>query len=338
MKIIVTGSGGLVGGEAVRYFSDLSYDVIGIDNNHRKCLFGDSASVKDEITSLDKLKNYSHHNLDIRNKEEVFKIIKEKKPDVIIHCAGQPSHEKSSEIPYEDFEINTVGTMNLLEGMRLFSPNCSFIFTSTNKVYGENPNSIYNILETSTRYDFNEFGIDENCPTNNTIHSPFGASKLAADVMVQEYGKYYDLNTVCFRCGCITGKKHKGVEQHGFLSYLCKTFLKEKEYKIYGFKGKQVRDNIHSFDLIFAFHNYIMSPKKGEVYNIGGGRENSCSILEVLDILESMSKKKIKISFEEKRKGDHICYLTDNRKFQTDFPNWKKKYSLQMILKEQMDA
>ncbi|RTK94366.1 MAG: NAD-dependent epimerase/dehydratase family protein [Neisseriaceae bacterium] len=336
MKIIITGSGGLVGGTAVRYFSDLSCEIIGIDNNYRQNLFGDKASVFNDISSFSSLKNYKHLNLDIRNKDLIFKTIKEVKPDVIIHCAGQPSHEKSSSIPYEDFEINTLGTMNLLEAMRTHSPNCSFIFTSTNKVYGENPNTLYEIYETPKRYDFKEFGIDENCPIDNTIHSPFGANKLSADVIVQEYGKYYGLNTVCFRCGCITGKTHKGVEQHGFLSYLCKTFLKQQEYKIYGFKGKQVRDNIHAFDLVNAFHNYILSPRKGEFYNIGGGRENSCSILESLDIMRNISNKNIKISFEEKRKGDHICYMTDNRKFQSHYPNWKKKFSLQMIFEEQM--
>jgi len=329
-KILITGSGGLVGSEAVRYFSPITQEILGIDNDSRGRWFGKQGSVESSIGKL-KYLNYKHLNVDIRNSKDVNQIVKFFQPSVVIHCAGQPSHEKSAEIPYEDFQINTVGTVNLLEAIRNYSPKSSFIYTSTNKVYGDNPNKL-SLIEGKTRY----YGpmVGETMSIDRCLHSPFGVNKAAADLIVQEYGLYYGLNTVCFRCGCVTGKNHQGVEQHGFLSHLCKIAVNEQIYTIYGHKGKQVRDNIHAADLVAAFHEYLLKPTSAAVYNIGGSCQNSCSIIEAIQIIEQITGLKVKTKFGDARKGDHRCYLSNNNLFQSHYPSWEIKYSLQQIFQE----
>lgn len=329
-RILVTGSGGLVGSEVVRHFSKISDEILGIDNDSRGRWFGNYGSVQKSINDL-KYFNYKHLSIDIKNNDIINDLIQSYQPTAIIHCAGQPSHEKSAEIPYEDFQVNTVGTVNLLEAMRQFVPNCSFIFTSTNKVYGDNPNRLP-ILEFENRYLAPL--VDESMSIDNCLHSPFGSNKAAADLIVQEYGKYYNLNTVCFRCGCITGGNHKGVEQHGFLSYLCKVAKSKEIYTIYGYNGKQVRDNIHAADLVSAFYAYLLNPSCGAVYNIGGGLSNSCSVLEAIKIIEEITGFAVKTKFGESRKGDHICYMTNNKLFQSHYPSWKITRLLPQIFQE----
>lgn len=327
-RIIITGSGGLVGNAAVRYFSPLVKTIVGVDNNSRGRWFGEAGSVKKSIDETFQVANYKHLGIDVRNVEAVDNLVKCYEPDAIIHCAGQPSHEKSAEIPFEDFQINTVGTVNFLEAVRKYAPNCSFVFTSTNKVYGDNPNQLP-ISELPTRY--NAPMVDESMSLDRCMHSPFGANKAAADLITQEYGRYYGLNTVCFRCGCITGKNHQGVEQHGFLSYLCKVAKSGGIYTIYGHQGKQVRDNIHADDLITAFHAYLLNPSPGAVYNIGGGFENSCSILEALQIIKNLTGITTPVKFDQPRKGDHICYLTNNARFRCHYPTWDFQHPLGKI-------
>jgi CDP-paratose 2-epimerase len=332
-KILITGSGGLVGSEAVRYFSPLAEEIIGLDNNSRGRWFGSQGSVSASIERNHTFSNYKHLSLDIRNMDNISHLMRYLVPDAIIHCAGQPSHEKSAEIPFEDFQINTVGTVNLLEAARKYASKCSFVFTSTNKVYGDRPNHLP-MIEKDTRFELIQDGIAEDMPIDQSLHSPFGANKAAADLIVQEYGKYYRMNTVCFRCGCITGGNHQGVEQHGFLNYLCKTVASEKTYTIFGHKGKQVRDNIHAADLISAFHAYLISPRRAAVYNIGGGKENSCSVLEAIQIAKELTKKNPQIKYDVGRKGDHICYQTNYNLFQSHYPTWKIKYPLKKIFQE----
>lgn len=329
-RILVTGSGGLVGSEVVRYFSAISDEIVGVDNDSRGRWFGKAGSVQESINSLGYL-NYKHLAIDIRNNDVINNLVRFYQPTAIIHCAGQPSHEKSAEIPYEDFQTNTVGTVNLLEAMRQFVPNCSFVFTSTNKVYGDNPNRLP-ISEFQDRYSAPL--VDESMSLDGCLHSPFGSNKAAADLIVQEYGKYYGLNTVCFRCGCITGGNHKGVEQHGFLSHLCKVAKSQQVYTIYGHGGKQVRDNIHAVDLVAAFHAYLLKPTCGAVYNIGGGFSNSCSILEAIRTIKEMTGITVETKFGEPRKGDHLCYLTNNRLFQSHYPSWEVTRSLPQIFQE----
>ena len=335
-KALITGSCGLIGSESVFFYLDLGFEVWGIDNNSRFTYFGKNASIMKNLKNLTDFKNYHHINCCITD-PLIEKIILKIQPDLIIHCAAQPSHDKSSLIPDQDFKINAVGTLNLLEGTRKNCPDCVFIFVSTNKVYGDNPNKI-KLRELKQRFEFDDpfflKGINEKMSLDQCVHSPFGVSKTAADLMVQEYGKYYGIKTSCFRCGCVTGKKQKGVELHGFLNYMCKVIKNKKKYIIYGHKGKQVRDNMHSFDLVNAFHEFFLNPKKGEVYNIGGGKNNSCSILESIKIIEEISGLKFSIDFGEARKGDHICYYTDYSKFSYDYPNWKLSKNLNFIFKE----
>lgn len=329
-KILITGSGGLVGSEAVRCFSDTAKEIVGLDNNSRGKWFGKSGSVENSIFETSQFKNYRHLSLDIRNTEAVDDLVRNFQPDAIIHCAGQPSHEKSAEIPFEDFQINTVGTVNLLEATRKYVPKSSFIFVSSNKVFGDRPNYLP-MIEKETRYTCKS--VTEDMSIDQCVHSPFGANKAGADLIVQEYGRYYGLNTVCFRCGCITGRNHQGVEQHGFLNYLCKTVTAGLPYTIYG-NGKQVRDNIHAADLVAAFHAYLLAPTPGAVYNIGGGEANSCSILEALQIIKEITGKIAEIKFDKPRKGDHLCYLTNYDRFVSHYPTWEIKISLQEIFQE----
>jgi CDP-paratose 2-epimerase len=334
-RILITGSGGLVGGEAVRYFSPIAQTIIGIDNNSRGRWFGDQGSVSGVLGQNTRIYNYKHFTTDIRDFAKINEMIEAYEPTAIIHCAGQPSHEKSAEIPFEDFQINTVGTVNLLEAVRKYVPKSPFIFVSTNKVYGDGPNYLP-MRESENRFDFQAvaMGVGEYMRIDERIHSPFGANKAAADLIVQEYGKYYGMNTVCFRCGCITGPNHQGVEAHGFLSYLCKTAKAGLPYMIYGHQGKQVRDNIHVYDLIDAFHYYLKDPDPGEVYNMGGGFENSCSIREAILAIEKRINKPVHFKYGEARKGDHICYYTDYTKFKIRYPNWQITHSLDEIYEE----
>lgn len=335
--IIITGSGGLVGSEAVKRFTSSSKLVIGLDINARQDWFGQGGSVETTIDNNRKYHNYKHFSVDVCDKIAIENFIKGFTPSAVIHCAAQPSHEKSAEIPYEDFQVNTVGTVNLLEAIRKHSPKTSFVFTSTNKVYGDRPNLLPMKLG-ETRYELLCDGVDETMSLDESVHSPFGANKAAADLIVQEYGRYYSINTVCFRCGCITGARHQGVEQHGFLSHLCKIVKFNQPYTIFGHKGMQVRDNIHSSDLVDAFVAYLDDPTPGAVYNIGGGRENSCSIIEAIQKIEDITGIKIQTKFGEARKGDHLCYLTNNNRFRKRYPSWQIKYSLDRILRELLDA
>ena len=339
MKILVTGSSGLVGSEAVIHFDKLGHKVIGIDNNMRAKLFGpqgDTVWVRNKL--LSETKSFHYLDIDIREHEKIMALFKEERFDVIIHCAAQPSHEKARDIPVTNFEINAVGTLNLLEANRQYSAEAPFVFMSTNKVYGDAPNEIP-VKESDTRWDFDAQsyidGIPESLRIDQSKHSLFGASKVAADIMVQEYGRYFNMPTVCMRGGCFTGPNHSGVETHGFLSYLIRCNLEEKEYTIYGYKGKQVRDNLHSYDVVKFIEEYIKSPLAGEVYNIGGGKKNSISILDSCRLVESITGKPMMIKYcNVHRDGDHICYYSNLSKAQRDFSNWVVTRNLREMFEE----
>ena len=340
--VIVTGSCGLVGSESVSFFSKKGFRVIGIDNNSRKLFFGkdgDISWIKNKL--LKEVKNYYHYNTDIKNLNLLEKIFLKYKKNIklIIHCAAQPSHDWAKDKPFVDFKINAQGTLNLLELTKKYCKQSPFIFMSTNKVYGDNPNFLP-LKEKKTRWEIKNNhkyfkGIDETMSVDNCIHSFFGVSKSYADLLVQEYGKNAGLKTVCFRAGCITGPNHSGAKLHGFLAYLIKISLSKKKYNLLGYKGKQVRDNIHSHDLVRCFWEFYKNPKKGEVYNIGGTRFSNCSIIEALDYVEKKTKIKIKrIIRKENRVGDHIWYVSNMRKFKKHYPKWKQKYNTRKIIDE----
>ena len=340
--IIITGSSGLVGSESVDFFCKKGFDVIGIDNNLRSFFFGkDSSTVWIKKKLLKKHKNFKHYNVDIRNINGLKKIFKKYKKNIslVIHCAAQPSHDYGKNFPILDFNVNATGTLNLLEMTKQFCSDSPFIFMSTNKVYGDNPNKL-RLIEKSKRWELKKNhecykGIDENFSIDNCTHSFFGVSKTYADLIVQEYGKNVGLKTVSFRGGCITGPNHSGAKLHGFLSYLVKIGISKKEYSLIGYKGKQVRDNLHSHDLVNCFWEFYKKPKHGEIYNIGGGRFSNCSILEALDVLENLKKINIKKRIIKKnRVGDHIWYISDTKKFKKDYPNWKQKYNTKKIIEE----
>ncbi len=340
--VIITGSTGLVGSESVNFFCKKGFEVIGVDNNLRKFFFGQDGSttwVKNLL--FKKNKNFKNFSTDIRNYNSIEKIFRKysKNISLIIHCAAQPSHDYGKKHPIIDFNVNATGTLNLLETTKKYCPNAPFIFMSTNKVYGDNPNKL-KFTENSKRWELpkkNKFykGIDENLSIDNCTHSFFGVSKTYADLIVQEYGKNVGLKTVCFRAGCITGPNHSGAKLHGFLSYLVKVSLNKKKYSLIGYKGKQVRDNIHSNDLINCFWEFYKKPRKGEIYNIGGGRYSNCSIIEALNLVEEMTNISIKRDFIKKpRVGDHIWYISNLNKFKKHYPNWKQKYNTKKILGE----
>ncbi len=342
---LITGSCGLVGSESALFFSKKGFDVIGIDNNARKFFFGNDGDISWIKSKLKKkIKRYFHYNLDIRNYDSIKNIFKKynKRINVIIHCAAQPSHDWAKNKAFIDFEINAKGTLNLLELTKIYCPDTPFIFMSTNKVYGDNPN-ILPLVEKKTRWEIKNHhkyknGIDESMSLDNCTHSFFGTSKAYADLVVQEYGKNVGLKTSCFRAGCITGPNHSGAKLHGFLSYLVKSSVKNKKYTLIGYKGKQVRDNIHSHDLVNCFWEYFKKPKNGEIYNTGGGRFSNCSIVEALDIIEDVKKIKIKRTIlKQNRVGDHIWYISNMKKFKKDYPKWKQKFSTNKILLELMD-
>ena len=344
MKIaLITGSCGLVGSESVEFFIKKKFKVIGIDNDYRKFFFGKNAStlrIKTYLTQKYK-KSYLHFNSNISKTKEIEKIFKRYKSKIklVIHSAAQPSHDWAASNPELDFNVNAIGTLNMLKLTKKYlSSRTPFIYMSTNKVYGDNPNKL-SVRKNRLRFELtkNEYinGINEKMSIDNCVHSFFGVSKLSADLMVQEFGVNYGMNTVCFRAGCITGSKHSGAKLHGFLSYLVKRCISEKKYTIIGYNGNQVRDNIHSSDLVNCFWEYYKKPKKGAVYNIGGGKKCSCSVLEAIEIIQKKINKKIKINFIKKaRVGDHIWWITNNNKFKRDYPNFKMKYNLKKVIEE----
>ena len=339
MKVLVTGSNGLIGSEAVEHFDRQGHEVFGVDNNMRRVFFG---AAGDTLWNLERLKNtckrFSHSALDIRDRAAINELLASQRFDLIVHCAAQPSHDKARDIPLLDFEVNALGTVNLLEATRQHCGDAVFVFMSTNKVYGDAPNEMP-VKEMETRYDYaraeDHEGIDESCRIDRTLHSLFGASKAAADIVAQEYGRYFRMNVGIFRGGCLTGPAHSGVELHGFLSYLVNVTLSGGRYTVYGYKGKQVRDNIHSHDVVRAIEEFAANPRPGEVYNLGGGRQNSVSMLEAIARIEKLTGRKLNWNYvDEARRGDHICYISNLRKFQRDYPNWKITHSVDSILEE----
>jgi CDP-paratose 2-epimerase len=342
-KVLVTGSSGLIGSEAVEYFDRQGHLVVGADNNMRRVFFGPQG---DTLSNLDRLKRVTERftptALDIRDREGIMALFREHRFDLIIHCAAQPSHEKAADIALLDFEVNALGTVNLLEAARQHCREAAFIFMSSNKVYGDAPNE-KPLRETETRYDYADpadfEGIDENCRIDRTLHSLFGASKVAADIYAQEYGRYFGMGVGVFRGSCLTGPSHSGVELHGFLSYLLKIALSGRPYTLYGYKGKQVRDNLHSFDVVRAFEEFARDPRSGEVYNLGGGRANSLSMLEAIGLIEALTGRKINWTYSNQaRKGDHICYISNLRKFKAHYPGWGITRDIRSMLKEMIAA
>src|SRR5271154_3465583 len=340
---VITGSAGLIGSEAASFFSKLGLDVVGIDNDMRSHFFGAEASnvhnqrrLKSELGST-----YQHSNFDIRDTDRINQLFSQLGKDIalIIHTAAQPSHDWAARDPHADFSVNATGTLNLLEATRQFCPEAVFIFTSTNKVYGDTPNRLP-LIELEKRWEIKsgheyEPGISETMSIDQTKHSLFGASKVAADILVQEYGNYFGMKTACFRGGCLTGPAHAGTELHGFLAYLMRCTVTGNPYRIFGYKGKQVRDNIHSHDLVEMFWQFFQKPRCGEVYNPGGSRHSNCSMLEAIDECERISGKKLKWTYvEDNRIGDHIWWISDVRKFQAHYPNWKFQYGFKEILTE----
>jgi CDP-paratose 2-epimerase len=342
-KLLVTGSSGLIGSEVCRYFSSGGWRVEGIDNNQRAVFFGPQGDTRWNQEKLCReLPAYRHHELDIRNRQGLLDLFADLRPGAIVHAAGQPSHDRAAAIPFDDFDTNAVGTFNLLEAARQHCPESPFIHMSTNKVYGDRPNQI-RMTELETRWDYADpaysEGISETFSIDQSKHSIFGASKLAADVMVQEYGRYFGMPTCCLRGGCLTGPNHSGVELHGFLSYLVKCNLEHGEYKIFGYKGKQVRDNIHALDVATFIEAFIGFPRVAEVYNLGGGKANSCSILEAVQITERFSgRAQVYTYVDENRIGDHVCYYSDLRKIKQHYPKWTVSISLEEIIRQIVDG
>ncbi len=345
MKALVTGSGGLIGSEAAKFFAEKGFDIVGVDNDMRSYFFGTEASTNWNRKKIEaQLKaQYTHYKADIRDEKAIGDIFKKHKFDLIIHTAAQPSHDWAAREPITDFTVNANGTLVMLEAMRKHCPEAVFIFTSTNKVYGDTPNRLP-LVELEKRWELpadHEYyeGIDESMSIDNTKHSIFGASKVAADVMVQEYGKYFGFKTAVFRGGCLTGPSHSGAELHGFLAYLIKCIYSGKKYTIFGYKGKQVRDNIHSHDLVNAFYHFYNNPRSGEIYNIGGARNSNISIIEAIEKIEKLLGKKAHYELsEENRIGDHIWYISDVSKFKAHYPDWNFEYGIDAILKEMCEA
>jgi CDP-paratose 2-epimerase len=333
-KAIVTGSGGLIGSECVRLLCAEGWRVVGVDNDMRQTFFGPGGTTRPVVKELAKaLRNYRHLDLDIRDRQAIRDLFQREQPNFIIHTAAQPSHDKAASIPYDDFDVNAVGTMNLLVAARDFCRESPFCFTSTNKVYGDRPN-LLPLVEKEKRYDYADSrdGVDESMSIDGCLHSLFGASKVAADVMCQEFGRYFQMPTGIFRGGCLTGPQHSADELHGYLAYIVLCAITGQEYKIYGYKGKQVRDQIHSRDVARLFLEFYKNPRPGEVYNLGGGRQNSLSILETIDMLAEIGFH-LRYSYDPtNRVGDHICYVSDLRKIRSHFPNWHIEYDLPRII------
>jgi CDP-paratose 2-epimerase len=339
MKVLVTGSSGLIGSEAVSFFCAKGYDVRGVDNNMRRDFFGPEGDTTGSLRRLQReCPTFRSSATDIRDRAAMFALFQEWPPDLVIHCAAQPSHDLAAQRPLDDFDVNAVGTLNLLEACRRHSPDAVFILMSTNKVYGDAPNEIP-LVEKDTRWDYANpedwHGVREDCRIDRSLHSVFGASKVAADVLTQEYGRYFGMKTAAFRGGCLTGPRHAGVELHGFLSYIFKAASINRKYRIFGYKGKQVRDQIHSYDVCRAFEEFARNPRPGAVYNLGGGRENSASILETIELVERHLGKELEWEYvDQARKGDHICYISDLRAFQRDYPGWRVTVPLDEICRQ----
>jgi CDP-paratose 2-epimerase len=344
MKVLVTGSSGLIGSELVTFFDSRVQCVVGIDNNMRADFFGSEGDTRWNLERLRAgTRHFCHHHLDIRDRPRLVCLFRSEGPfDLIVHCAAQPSHDLAASRPFDDFDVNAVGTLNLLEVTRNHSPDAVFVFISTNKVYGDAPNDLP-LIELARRWDYarpeDYDGIPEQMCIDRSKHSIFGASKVAADVMTQEYGRYFGMRTHSLRGSCLTGPYHSGVELHGFLSYLVKAQLMGRTYRIFGYKGKQVRDNIHSYDVARAIEEIYQNPRCGEVYNLGGGRQNSCSILEAFDYVEQLTGKKMNYEYIDKnREGDHICYISNLTRFRSHYPQWDISKSLDDIFREIVDA
>jgi CDP-paratose 2-epimerase len=336
---IVTGSSGLIGSEVVTFLDERGWAVQGVDNNMRRDFFGEHG---DTTWNLDRLrretKRFRHNDLDVRDRSAMETLVRQHRPALIVHAAAQPSHDLAASRPFEDFDVNAVGTLNLLEAARRHAPESPFVFLSTNKVYGDAPNDL-ELVELETRWDYADpafrEGVDETMRIDATMHSIFGASKVAADVMVQEYGRYFGMPTCCFRGGCLTGPHHSGAELHGFLAYLARAIREGRAYRIYGYKGKQVRDNIHSYDVCTAVMAFADSPRPAAVYNLGGGRANSCSMLEAIAALEELHGRSLDAEYvDENRRGDHICYISDLGRFRADYPGWELSISLEEIYEQ----
>jgi CDP-paratose 2-epimerase len=330
---VVTGSSGLIGSEVVAFLDERGWHVEGVDNNMRADFFGPEG---DTTWNLERLlretSNFRHNDLDVRDRDGMLRLVAEHRPTLIVHAAAQPSHDLAAQRPFDDFDVNAVGTLNLLEAARRYAPESPFVFMSTNKVYGDAPNEL-DLVELETRWDYADpalrDGIDESMRIDANLHSIFGASKVAADVMVQEYGVYFGMPTVCFRGGCLTGPHHSGAELHGFLAYLARAIREGRTYRIYGYKGKQVRDNIHSFDVCTAIMAFAENPRPAAVYNLGGARGNSCSVLEAIAALEELLGRSLDAEYvDENRRGDHICYISDLGRFRADYPGWELSISL----------
>jgi len=338
-KLLVTGSSGLIGSESVTYFDAKGWDVHGVDNNMRRDFFGPDGDTTWNLKRIQaSTRHFHHHNIDIRDRPAVLSLVETIRPDFVIHCAAQPSHDLAASRPFDDFDVNAVGTMNMLEAVRLYAPEAVFCHLSTNKVYGDAPNELA-LNELPTRWDYADSayvnGIAETFRIDRCKHSLFGASKVAADIMVQEYGRYFNMKTACFRGGCLTGPAHSAAELHGFLAYLVKCCQTGRKYRVFGYKGKQVRDNIHSLDVSRALEAFYDSPRCGEVYNLGGGRGNSVSILEAIERAEAATGKKMEYEYiDQNRIGDHICYISDLTKLHAHFPGWGITKSLDDIFSE----
>lgn len=338
-KALITGSCGLIGSEVTIYLAKNGFDVYGIDNNERSVFFGPEGDTRWSLSRLQKeIPGYQHASIDIRDRDGILHNVRDIRPDFVVHTAAQPSHDRAAAIPFADFDTNAVGTLNLLEAVRRHAPEAPFAHMSTNKVYGDRPNTI-RLVEKETRWDYADpmyaHGISETMSIDQSKHSIFGASKVASDVMVQEYGRYFNMPTCCLRGGCLTGPNHSGVELHGFLSYLVRCNVQGREYKVYGYKGKQVRDNIHSEDVARFIHAFFQAPRVGEVYNLGGGVQNSCSILEAFEMVKSLTGKPQNYTYvDENRIGDHICYYSDLRKMQLHYPGWNITRDLPQTLCE----
>jgi len=336
---LVTGSSGLIGSEVVAFLDERGWTVHGVDNNMRRDFFGEHGDTTWNLERLQReTKRFVHHDADIRARDTMLELFREQRPKLVVHAAAQPSHDLAASRPFDDFEINALGTLNLLEATRQHAAESPFVFLSTNKVYGDAPNEL-ELTELETRWDYADprfrEGIDETMRIDATMHSIFGASKVAADVMVQEYGRYFGMPTVCLRGGCLTGPFHSGAELHGFLAYVARAIREGLTYRIFGYKGKQVRDNIHSFDVCTAIMAFAERPASAAVYNLGGGRANSCSILEAIVALEELQGRKLETEYvEENRRGDHICYISDLGRFRTDYPEWELSISLEEIYEQ----
>ena len=336
---VVTGSSGLIGSELVEHLDERGWDVHGIDNNMRRTFFGEHGDTTPNLERLRRAtRRFTHHDLDIRDRSGIADLVSRTKPELIVHCAAQPSHDLAAQLPFDDFEVNAVATLNLLEAARAHAADAPFVFLSTNKVYGDAPNELP-LIELETRWDYaaeaHREGIDETMRIDHTLHSLFGASKVAADVLVQEYGRYFGLPTVCFRGGCLTGPNHSGAELHGFLAYIARAIREGRRYRIFGYGGKQVRDNIHSHDVCAAVMAFAADPRPAAVYNLGGGRSNSISLLEAIDRLEELIGRALDREYlDEPRRGDHICYISNLSRLRADYPGWEITVPLDETLRQ----